>query len=101
MDHLVFDKDTRTTLAFVKTLPDGERDFPSTVAPAQIMMLREDKLPLWNSLDEAKRQMEYSLDKCNVLKITDNELKSITGKTDLGKDADILRDQYPNTKRNK
>lgn len=27
MDHLVFGKDARTTLAFVRTFPNGDRDF--------------------------------------------------------------------------
>ncbi|MDE6281501.1 MAG: carbohydrate kinase, partial [Oscillospiraceae bacterium] len=110
MDHLVFDKDVRTTLAFVKTFPNGDRDFSFCRNPGADMMLREDELPLdviadsrifhfgtlsmthegvrkatckaidharqsgavisfdpnlrpplWDSLDEAKKQIEYGL----------------------------------------
>lgn len=46
MDYLVFDKDVRTTLAFVKTLPDGDRDFSFYRNPGADMMLTEEELPL-------------------------------------------------------
>ena len=46
MDHLVFDKDTRTTLAFVKTFENGDRDFSFYRNPGADMMLTEDELPL-------------------------------------------------------
>ena len=46
MDHLVFDKDVRTTLAFVKTFANGDRDFSFYRNPGADMMLREDELPL-------------------------------------------------------
>ena len=118
MDHLVFDRETRTTLAFVKTFGNGDRDFSFYRNPGADMMLREEELPLdeiaqsrafhfgtlsmthegarratvkaveharaggavisfdpnlrpplWDSLDEARRQMEYGLSQCGVLKI--------------------------------
>ena len=46
MDALVVDQDVRTTLAFVKTLEGGDRDFSFYRNPGADMMLREDELPL-------------------------------------------------------
>lgn len=145
MDYLLFDKDVRTTLAFVKTFPNGDRDFSFYRNPGADMMLTEEELPLdaiadsrmfhfgtlsmthegvrkatckavgramesgavisfdpnlrpplWDSLDEAKRQIEYGLARCDVLKIADNELEFMTGETDFDKGAAILRERYPN-----
>ena len=45
-DYLVFDETVRTTLAFVKTLPGGERDFSFYRNPGADMMLTESDLPL-------------------------------------------------------
>ena len=147
MDHLVFDKDVRTTLAFVKTFPNGDRDFSFYRNPGADMMLTEGELPLdaiadsrifhfgtlsmthegvrgatckavdharasgdiisfdpnlrpplWESMDEAKKQIEYGLARCDVLKIADNELEFMTGETDFDKGAAILRAKYPNIK---
>lgn len=145
MDHLVFDRATRTTLAFVKTFGNGDRDFSFYRNPGADMMLREEELPLdeiaqsrvfhfgtlsmthegarratvkaveharaggavisfdpnlrpplWDSLDEARRQMEYGLSRCGVLKIADNELEFMTGEKDFDKGAAILRGKFPN-----
>ena len=52
--------------------------------------------PLWNSLEEAKAQIEYGLAHCDILKIADNELEFMTNETDLDKGAAILREKYPN-----
>ncbi len=46
MDHLVFDRDARTTLAFVKTFANGDRDFSFYRSPGADMLLTEDELPL-------------------------------------------------------
>ncbi len=46
MDYLVFDRRVRTTLAFVKTFPNGDRDFSFYRSPGADMMLTEDELPL-------------------------------------------------------
>ena len=43
MDYLVFDKDVRTTLAFVKTFPNGDRDFSFYRNPGADMMLTEER----------------------------------------------------------
>ena len=52
--------------------------------------------PLWDSLDVAKKQIEYGLAQCDVLKIADNELEFVTGETNFDKGAAILRERYPN-----
>ena len=52
--------------------------------------------PLWDSLDGARRQMEYGLSQCHVLKIADNELEFMTGEKDFDKGAAILRGKFPN-----
>lgn len=33
--------------------------------------------PLWKTLDEAKEQMEYGFENCDVLKISDNEIQFV------------------------
>ena len=43
---LEMDKDIPTTLAFVKTAPNGDRDFSFYRKPGADMMLREEELPL-------------------------------------------------------
>ncbi len=145
MDYLIFDKDVRTTLAFVKTFPNGDRDFSFYRNPGADMMITEEELPLeaitnsrifhfgtlsmthegvrkatykaidtakqsgalisfdpnlrpplWNSLEEAKAQIEYGLAHCDIPKIADNELEFMTSETDLDKGTAILREKYPN-----
>lgn len=50
--------------------------------------------PLWDSLDDAKKQIEYGLSKCDILKISDNELEFITGTADCEKGAKLLKEKY-------
>ena len=45
-DYLLSDPDVRTTLAFVKTFPNGDRDFSFYRDPGADMMLRSDELPI-------------------------------------------------------
>ena len=45
MDYLVADRDVRTTLAFVKTFENGDRDFSFYRNPGADMMLTEDEIP--------------------------------------------------------
>lgn len=52
--------------------------------------------PLWDDMDEAKRQIEWGLARCDILKIADNELEFMTGKTDFDEGAAILREKFPN-----
>lgn len=53
---------------------------------------------LWDSLDHAKAEIEYGMTKCDILKISDNEVEFLTGLTDYEKAADILLEKYPNIK---
>lgn len=50
--------------------------------------------PLWASLDDAKREIEYGLGKCDVLKISDNEVEFLFGTTDYDEGARILQEKY-------
>ena len=52
--------------------------------------------PLWADLAEAKRQIEWGLARCDILKISDNEELFVTGETDFEKGAAILLDRFPN-----
>ena len=45
-DHLIMDSKIPTTLAFVKTLPGGDRDFSFYRKPGADMMLTADELPV-------------------------------------------------------
>ncbi len=45
MDYLLEDEAVHTTLAFVKTFPNGDRDFSFYREPGADMMLRADELP--------------------------------------------------------
>lgn len=146
-DGLILDANIPTTLAFVKTLEGGDRDFSFYRKPGADMMLTESELPeetianarifhfgtlsmthegvraatvkavglakeggalisfdpnlrppLWEDLEEAKRQIAWGLSQCDILKIADNELEFMTGETDFVKGAAILHETYPNIK---
>ncbi|MCD7738072.1 MAG: carbohydrate kinase [Lachnospiraceae bacterium] len=45
MDGLIKDREVRTTLAFVRNAPDGDREFSFFRNPGADMMLREEELP--------------------------------------------------------
>ena len=146
-DALVMDDKIPTTLAFVQTFANGDRDFSFYRKPGADMMLKEEELPLdtiasakifhfgtlsmtnegvraatikavglakeggalisfdpnlrpplWEDLEEAKRQIAWGLSQCDILKIADNELEFMTGETDFYKGAAILHQKYPNIK---
>ena len=146
-DALVTDDKIPTTLAFVQTFANGDRDFSFYRKPGADMMLTADELPeetidnarifhfgtlsmthedvraatikavglakeggalisfdpnlrppLWEDLEEAKRQIAWGLSQCDILKIADNELEFMTGETDFYKGAAILHQKYPNIK---
>ena len=141
--NLVMDEDIRTTLAFVETFPDGDRDFSFYRNPGADMMLRADEVntellndtslfhfgtlsmtheevrnatkkaiaaakeagavisfdpnlrePLWKSLNDAKEQVAYGLSRCDVLKISDNEIRWFTGEEDFDAGIRKLKEQY-------
>ena len=141
--NLIMDKKHHTTLAFVHTYPDGDRDFSFYRDPGADMMLTKEEVqkdliassrifhfgtlssthegvreatrhaielakeagciitfdpnlrpPLWESLEDAKREIEYGLTKCDVLKISDNEVEFLFGTTDYDKGAALIREKY-------
>lgn len=49
---------------------------------------------LWSSLDEAVEQMKNPLDLVDILKVSDEELPLISGKTDVEEGAKYLCDKY-------
>lgn len=54
--------------------------------------------PLWDSDEQAKEQIAWGLARCDVLKISDNEVEFMCGTTDFDKGAAMLLAQYPNIK---
>ena len=141
--NLLTDKDVRTTLAFVHTAEDGDRDFSFYRNPGADMSLRADEVsedliastrifhfgslsmthpgvreatvralryarahgclvsfdpnlrePLWNSLEEAKQQIAFGLSRCDILKISDNEIRWFTGEYDFDKGVARLQKTY-------
>lgn len=145
--HLYEDEEVHTTLAFVHTFEDGDRDFAFYRNPGADMMLREDQVdeeyiksarafhygtlsmthvgvrkatykaieiarengllisfdpnlrpPLWKTMDEAREQIAYGLSKCELLKISEEELEFMTGTKDVKGGAHSLLEKYPNIK---
>lgn len=141
--NLVVDENVNTTLAFVHTFPDGDREFSFYRNPGADMMLTADEVnpevvkdtkifhfgtlsmthdgvreatkkavetakengclvsfdpnlrpPLWSSLDLAKEQMEYGFGKCDILKISDNEIQFVSGKKDYDEGIAYLQEKY-------
>ena len=139
--NLVVDPVVHTTLAFVHTYPDGDRDFSFYRNPGADMMLTKDEVdvdlirdskifhfgtlssthegvreatryaidvakeagciisfdpnlrpPLWNDLEDAKKEIEYGL--CDILKISDNEVEFMCGTTDYDEGARMLKEKY-------
>jgi fructokinase len=141
--NLIVDENVNTTLAFVHTFPDGDREFSFYRNPGADMMLTADEVnpevvkdtkvfhfgtlsmthegvreatkkavetakangclvsfdpnlrpPLWSSLDLAKEQMEYGFGKCDILKISDNEIQFVSGKEDYDEGIAYLQETY-------
>ena len=140
---LCIDEAVNTTLAFVHTAKNGDRDFSFYRNPGADMMLKEEEVdydlirqskvfhfgtlsmtdepvksatkkalavakeadcmitfdpnlrpPLWKTLDEAKAQMEYGFENCDVLKISDNEIQFVSGKEDYDEGIKYLQEKY-------
>ena len=142
---LMRDDEVHTTLAFVHTAADGDRDFSFYRNPGADMMLsekdvfdcgsliRETKIfhfgtlsmtsegcrsatkkaiemakdsgamisfdpnlrePLWDSLEAAKEQVLYGLSKCDILKISDNEIVWLTGREDYEEGVRWIRARF-------
>ena len=90
MDHLVFDRETRTTLAFVKTFGNGDRDFSFYRNPGADMMLREEELPL----DEIAQSRVFHF---GTLSMTHPGVREATKKAvTRAKDAGVIVSFDPN-----
>lgn len=50
--------------------------------------------PLWKSLEEAREQIAYGMGKCDILKISDNEILWFTGKDDYDEAVGVLQHTY-------
>lgn len=141
--NLIMDENCHTTLAFVHTYPDGDRDFSFYRDPGADMMLTKEEVqkdlieasrifhfgtlssthegvreatrhaidlakeagciitfdpnlrpPLWKSLEDARAEIEYGMSKCDVLKISDNEVEFMCGTTDYDKGAAMIQEKY-------
>lgn len=54
--------------------------------------------PLWDSLEDAKREVGYGMSLCDAVKISDNEIQWFTGKENYDEGIAVLRETYPNLK---
>lgn len=50
--------------------------------------------PLWKYMDEAREQILYGLEHCHILKISDNEIQWLTGKSDYTKGVEWINERY-------
>lgn len=50
--------------------------------------------PLWKSMEEAKEQVLYGLEHCHILKISDNEIQWLTGKSDFTEGVNWINDRF-------
>ncbi len=141
--YLMENPEIPTTLAFVHTLPDGDRSFSFYRKPGADMMLCEEDIkdemfedtkvfhfgtlsmthedarkatlkaleiaksrgliisldpnlrePLWDNLDNARKQMLKAISYCDVLKISDNEIQFVSGLEDYDEGIKFLQDKF-------
>ena len=50
--------------------------------------------PLWDTMERAKEKMAYGMSRCDVLKISDDEIEFFTGETDIVKGIEKIRSQF-------
>ena len=50
--------------------------------------------PLWESMEEARKQVLYGLCHCQILKISDNEIQWLTGEEDYSDGVNWIRERY-------
>lgn len=140
---LILDQNIHTTLAFVHTLSDGDREFSFYRKPGADMMLMKEEVdydlirqskifhfgtlsmtdepartatekaletareegrlitfdpnlrpPLWSSMKDAKKQMEFGFGYCDILKISDNEIQFVSGMEDYDDGIRYLQKKY-------
>lgn len=51
--------------------------------------------PLWEDLEQAREQIWYGIARCDILKISDNEIQWLTGKEDFTEGVKVIREQNP------
>ncbi len=137
------DDKIHTTLAFVHTKEDGDREFSFCRNPGADVMLSEEDIEeellkncrifhfgslsmthetsrkatikavsiakehgailsydpnlreaLWNDLEEARKQISFGLEHCDILKISDNEVQWLTGEEDYDKGIRSIQERY-------
>lgn len=52
--------------------------------------------PLWSGLDQAKKEISYVMGKCDIMKISDNEVTWFTNEEDYDAGITKIRNEYPN-----
>lgn len=52
------------------------------------------RLSLWDDMEVARKQVQYGLEHCHILKISDNEIQWFTGKSDYTDGVRWLLDRY-------
>ena len=67
---------------------------PAKAAGAWISFDPNLRPPLWKSLDEAKEQVLYGLEYCDILKISDNEITWLTGEEDYSAGVAWINSRY-------
>lgn len=50
--------------------------------------------PLWTFMDEAREQVLYGLNQCDILKISDNEIQWLTEKRDYTEGVNWIKERY-------
>lgn len=50
--------------------------------------------PLWRSLEEAREKIEYGIRKCDILKISDDEIEFFTGMSDIDRGVSRIQEKY-------
>ena len=50
--------------------------------------------PLWDDMEEARRQVMKGLEYCDILKISDNEIQWLTGKEDYTEGVEWILERY-------
>lgn len=51
------------------------------------------RVPLWDSLEEAKKQMIFGMKQCDVLKLSEEELSFISGTCDIDKAVSMIKQE--------
>ncbi|WP_026658905.1 carbohydrate kinase family protein [Butyrivibrio sp. AC2005] len=52
------------------------------------------RAPLWNKIEDALEAIRYGMSVCDILKISDNEIELVTGKTDIDEGIAAIKDEF-------